>query len=180
MADMKRRSSYLPTVSSGPLEERQVEGSNPGLQDPAPRGKQTSHANLARISRLLEILRMEQSIHELAADLDPTHVYYGAIAQYQSALRALSASGPLTKEKSASYEMTWSPATLEDNQSLLDEPAEAGLVAPELRMNAELHNLEEKVYSGEFAAECPTVLKKSFSPFFRPWPKDKLTEPYEL
>lgn len=46
--------------------------------------------------------------------------------------------------------------------------------------NVALHELEAAVYSGEFTRDNPYEPPPGYKPAFRPWPKDKRTEPYEL
>ncbi|MDQ1831569.1 hypothetical protein [Massilia scottii] len=46
--------------------------------------------------------------------------------------------------------------------------------------NVALHELEAAVYSGEFARDNPYEPPPGYKPTFRPWPKTKRTEPYEL
>lgn len=46
--------------------------------------------------------------------------------------------------------------------------------------NQRLHDLQEEVFSGEFARKHPKEPDASNKPPFREWPKNKKTEPYEI
>ncbi|MCE3602234.1 hypothetical protein LXA47_01215 [Massilia sp. P8910] len=64
---------------------------------------------------------------------------------------------------------------------MVDQVSEDPLAhTPAGDFNVELHQLEDAVYSGEFARDNPYEMPPGYKPTFRPWPKHKRTEPYEL
>ncbi|NHZ44302.1 hypothetical protein [Massilia aquatica] len=89
---------------------------------------------------------------------------------------------PYELSKFKAEEHAGSDATRSPSMEILDTLAmEARMLNMRFgAMNLALHELEDAVYTGDFAREHATKLSESFKPTFPSWPKNKKTAPYDL
>ena len=69
----------------------------------------------------------------------------------------------------------------EEDDALVPLTNEEMLAHPRsMEFNVELHELQAAIFSGQYAWDDPYEPPPGYKPVFRPWPKDRKTEPYEL